>query len=134
VHASASPHNPTVPGTSAAIVVPKDRRPILFVASLAVLLGVGAGLLVLRGSTHPAPAAPQPSALVAPAPSPQVPPPPALPSASATAVPSASVAAASAAPPVTQAGVSPGKTAPGKKPPGSKPTDQVGGAGISSQF
>ena len=130
VHASASPHNPTVPGTSAAIVLPRDRRPVFFVASLAVLLGVGVGLLALWRSAPPAPAAaPLPSALVTLALSPVIPPPPPLPSAA----PSASATASALAGQATASGPA-GRAPPSKKPGPARPTDQVGAAGISSQF
>ena len=132
VHASANPHYPTVPGTSAAIILPRDRRPVLFVASLAVLLGVGLGLLALSRS-NPAPAAaPLPSVLVAPAPSPVIPPPPALPSVTPSASASAPAGQASAAASGLGGHLPP--PFPSKKPAPARPTDQVGAAGISSQF
>jgi len=133
VHASANPHNPTVPGTSAAIMLPRNRRPVFFVASLAVLLGVGVGLLVLSRSGPAAPApAPLPSVLVAPAPSPVIPPPPAVPSVTASVA-----ASAVASQPSAMASGLGGHTPPpfpSKKPAPARPTDQVGAAGISSQF
>jgi len=132
VHASANPHNPTVPGTSAAIILPRDRRPVLLVASLAVLLGVGLGMLALWRSSPAAPAAaPPPSVLVAPAPSPVIPPPPALPSVTPSAAVSALAGQASALAPSSSRTP---PAAPSKKPAPARPTDQVGAAGISSQF
>jgi serine/threonine protein kinase len=132
VQGGASPHNPTVPGTSAAIPLPRDRRPVFFVASLAVLLGVGVGLLTLWRSGPPAPAlSPLPSALVASAPAPVVPPPPPVPSLATSGSASALAVQSATAP---GPGGRPPPASPSKKAPPTRPTDQVGAAGISSQF
>jgi serine/threonine protein kinase len=159
VHASAGPMNPTIPGTSAGVSIPKHKagRSVLVVAGIAALIGAAVGLVTLRRQ-HVIPGAftlvappPQPS------PQPSIPPPP-TPSASATTTATASASAsASAAPSETPVGAGaptdkPGTTAPSAlasavpssapataTKPGSpahtaKPKDQVGAAGISSQF
>jgi serine/threonine protein kinase len=141
VHASAGPMNPTIPGTSARITIPKNNsgRSVLIVAGIAALLGAGVGLVSMRHRSA-APAAP---ALVAPQPAPQpsIPPPP-TPSASAPATAVASVvlqpAPTPTAPtaPTTAVSSTPVVTTarPGTPARPAKPKDQVGSAGISSQF
>jgi serine/threonine protein kinase len=135
VHASAGPMNPTIPGTSARITIPKNNtgRSVLIVAGIAALIGAGVGLVSMRHRSE----TPAASGLVATAtapttqPSPSIPPPPA-PSATASASEVASVtAAAPSAVPSAPAAVTTAKPGPARP---AKPKDQVGSAGISSQF
>ena len=60
VHGSGMPHQPTVSGTSAAIVVPRARRPFLYVAAFAIALGVTVGIGAMWSSktATPRPTAP----------------------------------------------------------------------------
>ncbi|HTQ46102.1 MAG TPA: hypothetical protein VMI75_25275, partial [Polyangiaceae bacterium] len=131
VHASAGPMNPTIPGTSARVSIPKNNsgRSVLIVAGIAALIGAGVGLVSLRHRSE-TPTAP---AVVAPAtpPQPSIPPPP-TPSASAPPPPAASVLppAPTAVSSVPAVGAGRG----GAPPRPAKPKDQVGSAGISSQF
>jgi serine/threonine protein kinase len=129
VHGSAAPLGPTVSGTSAAIVLPKSRRPLLYVAGLAVAIGAVVGIAAMwssRGNERVAlPTATTTSPILA-----AIPPPPpvsespsALPSATASVPTSASPAGSGAAPPNKNGHARP-----------HDPTGQVGAAGISSQF
>jgi serine/threonine-protein kinase len=130
VHGSAAPLGPTVSGTSAAIALPKTRRPLLYVAALAVALGALVGIAAMwssRGTDRVAapvatiaPAAPPPVLAVIPPPPPEAAPTPAAPT-------SATASAPSALPPSSG-------SAPAVKTGHARPRDQVGAAGISSQF
>jgi hypothetical protein len=129
VHGSAAPLGPTVSGTSAAIVLPKSRRPLLYVAALAVAIGAVVGIATMwssRGTERAAiPTATSASPILA-----AIPPPPpvsALPAEPASAAASASssvLPAGSASLPANRTGHA--------RP--HDPTGQVGAAGISSQF
>jgi serine/threonine-protein kinase len=129
VHGSAAPLGPTVSGTSAAIVLPKSRRPLLYVAALAVAIGAVVGIATMwssRGTERVAvPTATSTSPILA-----AIPPPPpvsALPAEPASAAASASssvLPAGSASLPANRTGHA--------RP--HDPTGQVGAAGISSQF
>jgi serine/threonine protein kinase len=127
VHGSAAPLGPTVSGTSAAIVLPRTRRPLLYVAALAVAIGAVVGIAAMwssRGTDRVAaptitttPTTPSPILAAIPPPPPAsaaLPPPPA--SASVSALPAGST------------------SAPANKSGHARPRDQVGAAGISSQF
>ena len=127
VHGSAAPLGPTVSGTSASIVLPRTRRPLLYVAALAVAIGAVVGIAAMwssRGTDRVAaptittpPTTPSPILAVIPPPPPASAAPPTPPaSASVTALPAGSTSA-----PVNKSGHT-------------RPHDQVGAAGISSQF
>jgi len=134
VHASVGPMNPTIPGTSARVSIPRNNtgRSVLIVAGVAALIGAAVGLISLRHRSD----APAASTLVAPAPpapQPSIPPPPA-PSASASALAAPSNLPVGAGAPTDKPGTAP-IDKPGKAPARpAKPKDQVGSAGISSQF
>jgi serine/threonine protein kinase len=133
VHASAGPMNPTIAGTSARVSIPKNNsgRTVLIVAGIAALIGASVGLVSMRHRSD----TPTTSALVAPTPvtppQPSIPPPPA-PSASAPTAASVMLQPAPTAVSSAPAVVTPAK--PGSPPRPAKPKDQVGSAGISSQF
>ena len=140
VRGGAPPASPTVSGTSAAIVVPMTRRPLLYVAGLAIAVGVllgaatmwksrtdsraaaSAGSLATTTTAGAARVSPTPTASVTTATATTL----AVPS--ATAPPSASPSATTSATPPTPA------TEKARKPAAATPRDQVGSAGISSQF
>ena len=127
VHGSAAPLGPTVSGTSAAIVLPRSRRPLLYVAALAVAIGAVVGIATMwssRGTERVVlPTATTSSPILAAIPPPpppsDVPAPPASATASASALPVGSTSA-----PANKTG----------HPRPHDPTGQVGAAGISSQF
>ncbi|HEX8789300.1 MAG TPA: hypothetical protein VF765_00005, partial [Polyangiaceae bacterium] len=138
VHASAGPMNPTIPGTSARVSIPKHTtgRSVLVVAGIAALIGVGVGVVSLRHEPERpaiAPAEPPRASALS-----LIPPPPvassapavasAAPSATASAAPSSSAAPAAPAAP-TRPAAGPAHTAKPKEQ-----TERVGSAGISSQF
>ncbi|MGH7294459.1 MAG: protein kinase domain-containing protein, partial [Polyangiaceae bacterium] len=141
VHGSGAPHEATVSGTSAAIVVPRSRRPLLYVAALAVAVGVTVGVGATRGSKSGRSLPPSPPAVDAVhATIPPIPPAPqpsaerlAEPSAGSAAAPPPSAAASGVAP-ATTAGTAPFPQGTRKPAPAAHPKDQVGAAGISSQF
>jgi serine/threonine-protein kinase len=138
---ASDPRAPTLPGTSAAIVLPRRSRSLLVVAGLAAVLGTGLGLTAMWRSTQgstpaglpsapvrtldPPPTAAPPVSLsepVSPPASVSAPLPSAAPSASSRAVPSAATTASA-----RRAGTAPAPTV-------QSPKGQVGAAGISSQF
>jgi hypothetical protein len=125
VHGSAAPLGPTVSGTSAAIVLPKSRRPLLYVAALAVAIGAVVGIAAMwssRGTQRVAiPTATTTSPILA-----TIPPPPPV-----SAAPAVLESATASALPAASASAPPGK---GGHPRPHDPTGQVGAAGISSQF
>jgi eukaryotic-like serine/threonine-protein kinase len=134
VHHSASPMSPTLPGTSARISIPKHTtgRSVLVVAGIAALIGIGVGVVSLRhGPERPAAVTadpPRASALT------MIPPPPATSMApEPTSVPSTTASVIASTIPVEPGAPTgkPGKAAPART---AKPKDQVGSAGISSQF
>jgi eukaryotic-like serine/threonine-protein kinase len=147
VHASASPHNPTVPGTAAVIPLVHRRRRsttlIAWVAGAAAILGIGLGLSALRRPSPPStPAAPASAAVSPVALTPSTAPvaiasPPASASASASATDPGVASTAFAPPRLPTASPMPPAT---KKAPAANPsgkansTGQVGAAGISSEF
>jgi len=129
VHGSAAPLGPTVSGTSAAIVLPRSRRPLLYVAALAIAIGAVVGIATMwssRGTERVTIAtATSPSPILA-----AIPPPP--PASISPAEPTSAAASASAsALPVGSASAPPNKTGHARP---HDPTGQVGAAGISSQF
>ncbi len=130
VHASAGPMNPTLPGTSARISIPKHNtgRSVLVVAGIAALIGAGVGIVTLRHG--PPRAATAPIATVQPSALSSIPPPPAASSAPAAA--SALPAAVASTSPVGAG--KPDKAAPARPAKPKEQTDRVGSAGISSQF
>ena len=146
VHDSALPHGATLPGTLTAIPLTRKRSTrrgalIAWIAGSAALLGAGMGVLALRG---PPPASPARAAPWA-APSTLSPPPP-LPSA-LTGPPAVAPAVSSPPAPASAqpaAGASSGRVSPSTPTPtptptrhgaaSGKPVEQVGAAGISSQF
>jgi eukaryotic-like serine/threonine-protein kinase len=138
----AAVQSPTVSGTSAAIVVPMTRRPLLYVAGLAIAVGVLAGASFMwkaHTDSHAAVAAGPVATTLTTVP---VPPSPSVtPTASTNATASASATAPETESPSTTAASSalPRATtsATAKKPAGTTAhdqRDQVGSAGISSQF
>jgi serine/threonine protein kinase len=153
VHASAGPHNATVPGTAVMPLVQRRRRGSALVAGVAgaaAILGLGLGLSALRRPAPPAAnaTAAQPPAVTV-APSIAVPAPPAsvtaLPVPSSisptSATPSVAAALPAAPPPTVQAPAPPlprkSGGAPSRRGDDGKPapqTGQVGAAGISSEF
>jgi eukaryotic-like serine/threonine-protein kinase len=136
VHGSGTPHSPTVSGTSAAIVLPMSRRPMLYVAGLAIAAGAVIGAAAMwrsHSATEKAAAGTDTAATTASAAT----------SAAAAAATSASVAeaasgalsapaSASASTPARTTAGTGGKTRPAGTAGPAK--DQVGSAGISSQF
>jgi serine/threonine protein kinase len=127
VQGSAAPLGPTVSGTSAAIVLPKSRRPLLYVAALAIAIGAVVGIAAMWSSRGTQRVALPTATTTAPPPIlAAIPPPPPpvsiAPPAVESAAPSALPAAAASAPA--------GKTGHARP----NPTGQVGAAGISSQF
>jgi serine/threonine protein kinase len=139
VHGSGAPHGVTVSGTSsAAMILPRTRRPLLYVAAFAIAAGaiVGIGATWGSGKGQPLPPAP-PAVDTAQA---AIPPPPAATSgALAEPRPTAPAPApsASAAEGTTANAVAPGSAPPQALRKGTAPVhakDQVGAAGISSQF
>jgi serine/threonine-protein kinase len=140
------PRAPTLPGTSAAIVLPRRSRSLVIVAGLAIVLGGGLGLTAMwRGTQGRGPATP-PTAhepLLAPPPTASTAvsiADPASPPASASApVPSAAPSASTqstqgthVAPPAAPSNARRAVTTPA--PAVQSPKGQVGAAGISSQF
>jgi serine/threonine-protein kinase len=152
VHASAGPHNATVPGTAVIPLVQRRRRGsalVVGVAGAAAILGLGLGLSALRRPAPPAASAATahpPAVTIAPsiavvAPPASVTPQPAPSSISATsATPSFAVALPAAQPPTVPAPSPPPRksgAAPSRRGDDGKPapqTGQVGAAGISSEF
>ncbi|HEY6463115.1 MAG TPA: protein kinase [Polyangiaceae bacterium] len=144
VHGSGAPLHPTVSGTSQAIIVPRTRKPLLYVAGFAIAVGAVVGVTMMWSSHDdrplpPAPATVEPArASVPPVPLSSIAPATAVLSApvASTLVPSAVVGTAPvAAATVNAASQSPSPApAAGHKPPSAHPKDQVGAAGISSQF
>jgi serine/threonine-protein kinase len=140
VHASAGPHNATVPGTAAVIPLVHRRRRgsalIAGVAGAAAILGIGLGLSALRRPAAP-PAVASPVVPVASS-VPVI----AVAAPSASAAPSPATAASIPAPqPLASAPLLPANAQPQPKKtagaPSTKPapqTGQVGAAGISSEF
>jgi serine/threonine-protein kinase len=144
----------TLPGTSSPVVLPRRGRSVIAVAGLAAILGTGLGMTAMWRGTDQANAKTPRSALPAPSahPSSEAPITSALPSAppgsseSAGTAGSAQAPAAASTPAPVQASVpraaaTAGLTAAGTKrvaPPTAatvhSPKDQVGAAGISSQF
>jgi serine/threonine-protein kinase len=142
---SSSALSPTVSGTSAAITVPRTRRPLLYVAGLAIAIGGVVGVAAMRsnrdpgnfsarGST-PAPSVQATAARMNAVSS-------ANPSSSATAIPTAT-AMSNPIPMPPTATPNPAPTVNPTATPGAgrkpnpapaHPRDQVGAAGISSQF
>jgi serine/threonine protein kinase len=137
---------PTLPGTSAPVVIPRRSRSIVAVAGLAIIIGAGVGLTAMWRGTDKANAttprtavstgasrqsSAEPRAPVAPS---------ASPSASSSGAPGASASSTAAATPSATAPSAKRVAAPGTAtaPRSSKdqgsPKEQVGAAGISSQF
>jgi serine/threonine-protein kinase len=136
VHGSAAPLGPTVSGTSAAIVLPRTRSPLLYVAAFAVALGVLVGVATMWSSRASEPAPPLAATPTAPA-LPTIPPPPAssTPStAAATSVASSAPAPSDRPPAESTAKSGSGGAGTAGRAPAPRPHDQVGAAGISSQF
>ena len=129
--------SPTVSGTSAAIQVPRTRRPLLFIAGFAVAAGAVIGIAAMwsGASKEHAPARTESQATEPPhATAPAIP--PATPATVAQAPPPATAQSPSAsAAPLASASGAPAATAhkPGPAP-RPRPGDQVGAAGISNQF
>jgi serine/threonine-protein kinase len=136
--------SPTVSGTSAAVAVPRTKRPLLFVAGFGVALGSVLGIAALwsgRSAEH------YPAVVVEPqrATAPGV---PTIPLPATSDVPAApATASAASAPPVASTQAATGSaaraTTPGAVPttptahkPAAppRPRDQVGAAGISNEF
>jgi serine/threonine-protein kinase len=134
---------PTVPGTSAAVVVPRRGRSVFAVAALAIIIGAGLGMTAMwRGSdkanattprTAPGPTASQTAsttpvtqASTSASGAASVPPP--VSAGSATSAPPARAATAPATAPGTK------RAAPAGAGTVRSPGGQVGAAGISSQF
>jgi len=130
VHGSAAPLGPTVSGTSAAIVLPRTRRPLLYVAALAVAIGAVVGIATMwssRGTERVTlPTATSPSPVLA-----VIPPPPPLSSLTPVTASATSASASASALPLGAGSAPLGKTGPARP---HSPTGQVGAAGISSQF
>ncbi|MGD0525346.1 MAG: protein kinase, partial [Polyangiaceae bacterium] len=132
VHGSGAPLGPTVSGTSAAIVIPRSRRPLLYVAGVAVAIGAVVGIAAMwssRGAERVALPAATTAAPVRAA----IPPPPSATesagaTASATATATTSATAAASGPPAVASPSKAGHARP------RDPNGQVGAAGISSQF
>jgi serine/threonine protein kinase len=137
VRGSGAPLGPTVSGTSAAIVLPRSRRTLLYVAAFAVAVGVVVGAAAM-GSPHgaarvgaQAPPATEPvQAALAPPPVTSLEAP-----APASTTPLSSAPGAPSAAPSRPTPAGPSTTAPPGPAAGrARPRDQVGAAGISSQF